>query len=284
MWISRRPYVIMITYVRNRDPYVCNHDLVRTQQWSCTYTIMIWYVRNHDAVRTQYILYVCSHDPVHTQAWSHMYTKYIVRQSWSRTQSLSRTYTIMILYVRNHDPVYTYVNMIPYLRNYYPVHILNCFILLTYYAIIYQEFPYAYELVLSWEKRARRGEALTLPMYILRSTQLSLWQVSSFQVGGKRYGDICLSITDLPIGKVTQVYPWLLNSGLSSRQPGHPYTQEWRDPKIWSDVGTSIGPMSECLSYHLTLVYRTTATYFNKHIGCAVTRTSSNLLKINIIF
>ena len=104
----------MILYVRNI---------------SCTYAVMIPYIRKHDPICTQNILYVV-HDPV-------------------RTQSLSRTYTIMILYVRNHDPVYTYVIMIPYLRNYYPVHILNCFILLTYYAIIYQEFPYAYQLVLS---------------------------------------------------------------------------------------------------------------------------------------
>ena len=91
----------------------------------------------------------------------------------------------MISYVRNHDHVRTqslsrtYAIMISYVRNYYPVRILNCFILLPYYAIIYQKVSYAYQLVLNLEKRARRGgggggDTLTVSMNILRSEQLCL--------------------------------------------------------------------------------------------------------------
>ena len=72
-----------------------------------------------------------------------------------------------------------YAIIIAYVRNYYPVRILNCFILLTYHAIIHQELfiLHAYQLVLSLEKRARGGgggAALTLSTYILRSDQLCL--------------------------------------------------------------------------------------------------------------
>ena len=124
-------------------PYVRNHDPVRTPSLSRTYAIMIPYVRNHDSVRTQYIPYVRNHDPVRTQSWSRTYAikiSYVRNHDHVRTQSWSRTYAIMIPYVRNHYHVRTqswsrtYAIIIAYVRNYYPVRILNCFILLTYYA------------------------------------------------------------------------------------------------------------------------------------------------------
>ena len=134
-------------------PYVRNHDPVRTQSLSRTYAIMIPYVRNHDSVRTQYIPYVRNHDPVRTQSWSRTYAikiSYVRNHDHVRTQSWSRTNAIMIPYVRNHYHVRTqswsrtYAIMIAYVRNYYLERILNCFIFLTYYAIIYQGLSYAY--------------------------------------------------------------------------------------------------------------------------------------------
>ena len=93
----------------------------RREQWQCEYRVwFLWRPRGDMGKEKNNgnIPYVRNHDPVRTQSWSCTYTIYPVRtQSLSRrptyavmipyVRNLSRTYAIIILYVRNHDPVRT---------------------------------------------------------------------------------------------------------------------------------------------------------------------------------
>ena len=113
---------------------------------------------------------------------------------------LSRTYAIMIRYVRNHDPVHTQSLSRMYFKLLYFIDLMCSYISRDFICLSAGfEFREA--------SKGRGGGSLTRSMYILRSDQLCLWQVSSLHVGGNRYGDICLSITDLPIIKLLKFIP-----------------------------------------------------------------------------